>query len=71
MEDSIFHLTLSGSDIDYEHIEIYTSDGEAVPTASYDKETNTITFSYTNEELNLFIPDTNGHTMHLLLTPND
>ena len=25
VEDSIFHLTLSGSDIDYEHIEIYTS----------------------------------------------
>lgn len=71
VEDSIFHLTLSGSDIDYEHIEIYTSDGEVVPTASYDKETNTITFSYTNEELNLFIPDTNGHTLHLLLTPND
>ncbi|MBE5853199.1 MAG: hypothetical protein E7299_09690 [Lachnospiraceae bacterium] len=71
VENSTFHLTLSGSDIDYNHIEIYTSDGESIPPTSYDEETNTITFTYTNEELNLFIPDTAGNTLHLLLTPNE
>lgn len=70
-EEGIFYLSLSGSTVDYEHVEIYNSAGELVLPSSFDAETNTITFSYNNEELNLFIPDENGNTLHLLLTPKN
>jgi len=70
-EDGIFYLSLSGNSVDYEHVEIYNSSGELILPSSFDEKTNTITFSYNNEELNLFIPDENGNTLHLLLTPKN
>ena len=40
-----------------------------VSVSSYDKKTNTVVFPYDNKEYNIYVFDTNGKSIHLLLSP--
>lgn len=71
VEDEVFYLTFSGDEVDYDHIQIITSSGDERELLGYDEASSTITFSFTSEELNLFIPDTHGGQLQLLLTPRE
>ena len=68
-EEGLFYLTLTGGDVDYENILITDSDGNSIPLTMVDPESATMTFPYDSIELNIYIPDKNGSSLHLLLSP--
>lgn len=69
IEDDIFYMTLSGSNIDYDNIQILSASGTEKELLSVDKASSTISFSFRDEELNIYIPDKDGKTLHLFLSP--
>ncbi len=68
-EKGIFYLTLSGGEIDYSGIRLVKPDGSENSILSFDAATSTIAFVYTEEDINIYIPQDTGATLHLLLSP--
>ena len=68
-EKGIFYLTLSGGEIDYSGIRLVKADGSENNILSFDAATSTIAFVYTEEDINIYIPQDTGATLHLLLSP--
>ncbi len=55
------------SGIDYEHITANDSDGNSVKPYSYDKKNDCIIFLYLETDLDVYVPDMAGNTLHLIL----
>jgi hypothetical protein len=68
-DKGVFYLTLSGGEIDYSGIRLVKADGSENNILSFDAATSTIAFAYTEEDLNIYIPQDTGATLHLLLSP--
>ncbi len=68
-DNGIFYLTLSGGEIDYSGIRLVKNDGTENNILSFDAATSTIAFAYTEDDLNIYIPQDTGATLHLLLSP--
>lgn len=71
LENDIFYITMSGDEIDYEHIEIIDPAGNSVPMISVDPKSKTLVFPFEGDELNIIIPDKDGKELHLLLSPKE
>lgn len=69
VNQGLFYLTLTGDDLDYDNILIIDGNGNSIPVTLIDPETSTIAFPYDSVELNLYIPNKSGKTLHLLLSP--
>ena len=54
--------------VDYDGIYMETSAGSVILPVSYDAETGEVDFVYPSESVNLYIPDMQGNTLHVLLT---
>ncbi len=65
--DDYLYIRLSDQNIDLSRTYMETNSGKRFAAISFQKDT--IQFSYPSEESNLFIYDTNGQALHLLLTP--
>lgn len=57
--------------IDYSAIKAFTLDKEVVYPTSFEKKTGKIYFNLSNESLNIFIPDTHGNSLHLIINPTE
>ncbi len=68
-DKGIFYLTLSGGEVDYSGIRLVKEDGTENNILSYDAASSTIAFTYIEEDINIYIPQVNGATLHLLLSP--
>lgn len=55
------------SGIDYEHITANDADGNSVKPYSYDEKNDCIIFLYQQTDLDVYIPDKAGNTLHLIL----
>ncbi len=55
------------SGIDYEHITANDADGNSVKPYSYDEENDCIIFLYRQTNLDVYVPDNAGNTLHLIL----
>lgn len=71
MQNGIFYITFDGDNINYNEITLSDSKSNQLQLLSYNEETATISFLYTDEELNLFVPQKNGKVLHLLLSPKN
>ena len=69
MEESAFSITFDGLPIDVDSSYMVDNDDVSVPVASYDKKTNTVVFPYDDKEYNIYVFDTTGKSIHLLLSP--
>ena len=69
MEESSFSITFDGLPVDVEMSYMVDDNDDIVPVASYDKKTNTVVFPYDNKEYNIYVFDSNGKSIHLLLSP--
>ena len=69
VDQGLFYLTLTGGDLDYDNILILDENGDSIPVTLIDPESSTIAFPYDSVELNLYIPNKSGKTLHLLLSP--
>ena len=69
MEDSSFSITFDGLPVDVENSYMVDDDDVTVSAVSYDRKTNTVVFPYDNKEYNIYVYDTNGKCIHLLLSP--
>ena len=71
MTESSFSVSFDGAAIDIGASYMEGEDGVTVTASEYDRDTNTITFPYYAQEYNIFVYDTNGRCMHLLLSPRE
>lgn len=55
------------SGIDYEHITANDADGNSVKPYSYDEKNDCIIFLYQQTDLDVYVPDKAGNTLHLIL----
>lgn len=67
-ENVYLFLSDAGSGIDYDNIRALTLDGREVSPASVDTELGRVTFTRTNDSMNIYIPDFKGNELHLVLT---
>ena len=68
-ERGVFYLTLTDGVVDYSGIRLVRNDGSEISILSFDVATSTVAFPYTEEDLNIYIPQDNGAVLHLLLSP--
>lgn len=66
-----FSIAFDGLALDYESSYMQAIDGTIVKASSYDRFENRITFPYTQGEYNIYVFDTSGRGIHLLLSPHD
>jgi hypothetical protein len=71
LEDGIFYLTLTGEGIKFDEILIVDEDGVESHILTYDEEYGTIAFPYDSENLNIYVPQESGATLHMLLSPKN
>ena len=67
-QEGVLYLTVDGR-VDADESYMLSQDGERSDALSYDPSTGVITFSYPQEESNIYIYDNHGGELHLLLTP--
>lgn len=67
--DGLYYLSFTGDEVLYDDISILAEDGSTIPVVWIDKDTSTIAFMYTEEEINVLVPSYSGDTLQLLLTP--
>ncbi len=72
LEADVLTLTLSGSRINYKDSYMVTTDGTISSPLSYNIYKKTISFAYTETmEMNIYILQKGGTTLHLLVTPEE
>lgn len=71
MTEDSFWITFGGNPLDFNECYMEGADGHIEQAEKYDRFTNTIEFSYTPMEYNIYIFDVRGKRMHLLLTPHE
>lgn len=69
VDENLFYLDLEDIEIDTETSYMLTADGELYYPTSFDSSTDTVVFPYLNQEVNIYIYDTEGNLLQLLLTP--
>jgi len=69
LTEDTFNITLKGAPIDLENTYMVGESGKELYPLSYDRETNSLVFPFENEEYNIYITDSYGKTLHLLLSP--
>ncbi|MBO4678517.1 MAG: hypothetical protein J5626_02510 [Lachnospiraceae bacterium] len=69
MEESSFSISFDGLPVDIDSSYMVDESDRTVSVSSYDKKTNTVVFPYDNKEYNIYVYDTNGKCIHLLLSP--
>ena len=67
-ESVILYITDEGIGIDYDEIYALSASGETVYPLSMDTDTGAVTFSYPQENWDVYIPDYIGNILHLSLT---
>lgn len=63
-DDLVIKFNDEGSGIDYSSIKGVTSDGQVIMPISFDKENNTVTFAFPDENFQLSISDLAGNESH-------
>ncbi|MBR6309111.1 MAG: hypothetical protein IKR39_10950 [Lachnospiraceae bacterium] len=69
MTESTFSITFDGLPVDVVNSYMVDDDDETVSIVEYDSATNTVVFPYDKKEYNIYVYDTNGKCIHLLLSP--
>lgn len=69
LSNDTFTISLKGASIDLANTYMEGESGTVLYPMSYDRESNTIVFPYEGEEYNIYIFDTYGKCLHLLLAP--
>ena len=71
LSETEFSVSFDGLALDYESSYMESADGVRVPASSYDRFENKITFPFEKGEYNIYVFDTSGRGIHLLLSPHD
>ena len=69
MTETTFSITFDGLPVDVENSYMLDHDDREVSASSYDSATNTIVFPFDRKEYDIFVYDTSGKCIHLLLSP--
>ncbi len=67
-ENVYLYLSDAGTGINYEEIKAVSLNGQEIRPVSYDTSTGCVAFPYSNESLNIYIPDYAENELHLILT---
>ena len=69
LEDDILTLTFEGEDILFEEAYLQLPDGTIHKPLSYDAKSGSVSFTYYDADLNIYIPVENAPVYHLLISP--